>query len=158
MVGHIICQIRPEHTKMRAVSASLGGCDCNGISASEELNVWLAGHSVQSLNGSRGPGQPRAAFLQPGKAAGCQWSRAGQRAGGLERVRELQRISRQKAAEQARWAGGRPPLGTCPGPPAGWQAGRRTSTVGKSQRATRPHSKHRHHQPNSFFLETFIWA
>ena len=81
---------------MRAVSGSLGGCDCNGIAASEELNVWLAGHSVQSLNGSRGP----ASLGQHSFSLGKQWSRAGQRAlGGLERVRELQRISRQKAAE-----------------------------------------------------------
>ena len=134
IVGHIICQI------IGICCIASMGLDVTGYRP-QRSNVWLVGHSVQSLNGSRGPGQPRAAFLQPGKAAGCQWSRAGQRAGGLERVRELQRISRQKAAEQARWAGGRPPLGTCPGPPAGWQAGRRTSTVGKSQRATRPHSK-----------------
>ena len=45
----------------------------------QRSNVWLVGHSVQSLNGSRGPGQPRAAFLQPGKAVG---SRAGWDGGG----------------------------------------------------------------------------
>ena len=133
IVGHIICQI------IGICCIASMGLDVTGYRP-QRSNVWLVGHSVQSLNGSRGPGQPRAAFLQPGKAAGCQWSRAGQRAGGLERVRELQRISRQKAAAaQVGGWGGRPPLGTCPHQAS--QAGRRTSTVGKSQRATRPHSK-----------------
>ena len=73
----------------------------------QRSNVWLVGHSVQSLNGSRGPGQPRAAFLQPGKAAAGQ-GRAGWRGSGNSNE------SPAKRRLQPRWAGGPVPAPSRP--------------------------------------------
>ena len=53
---------------------------------------------------------PTAAFLQPGKAAGHQWSRAGQAGEGQGTPTNLP----PKGGCSPGGRGGRPPLGTCP--------------------------------------------
>ena len=145
IVGHIICQI------IGICCIASMGLDVTGYRP-QRSNVWLVGHSVQSLNGSRGPGQPRAAFLQPGKAAGHQWSRAGQAGEGQGTPTNLP----PKGGCSPGGRGGRPPLGTCPHQAS--QAGRRTSTVGKSQRATRPHSKQQQPSTKQFLPRDFLFG
>ena len=102
IVGHIICQI------IGICCIASMGLDVTGYRP-QRSNVWLVGHSVQSLNGSRGPGQPRAAFLQPGKAVG---SRAGWDGGGEGQGTPTNLPPKGGCSPGGR--GGRPPLGTCP--------------------------------------------
>ena len=87
----------------------------------QKSNVWLPGHSVQSLNGSRGPGQPRGSIPSAWEStrAPVEQGRAGWRGSGNSNE------SPAKRRLQPRWAGGPatsgylPPAGQQPTRPAG---------------------------------------
>ena len=130
--------------------------DCNGIVASEEqcMAGWTFRPVVKWQSGAGGSSQ---GSIPSAWESSREQGRLGRRRRGSGNSNE----SPAKRRLQPRWAGG--PAATSGGylPPAGQQQpSSRTSTVGKSQRATRPHSEQR--QPPStkqfFFLETFIWA
>ena len=130
--------------------AGLDGSDCNGISASEEqcMAGWTFRPVVKWQPGAGGSLGQHSFSLgkQPGRAGP-----AGEGQGTPTNLPPKDGCSPGGRGAGHLWV-------PAPSRAAAYQAARRTSTVGKSQRATRPHSKHHHHQPNSFFLETFIWA